>query len=160
MSDLCFLPLDPSLPGRAEEIHGVMQASYRVEAGLLGVEDFPPLRRRVEEIAMAGTSFFGARSGGVLAAVAELEPTSGDSAHVNAFVVHPAFFRRGIGRALLRRLQAEPRRGRLTVSTAAANRPAIALYTSLGFQLEREWAKPFGLAMVTLAWRRGAGQEA
>jgi len=151
-----LLLLDPTQRGVAEEIHRVLQASYQVEGRLLGIEDFPPLRRTVAEIRRATTTFHGIRVEKDLAAVAELEATSEESAHINAFVVHPRFFRRGLGRALLLSLQGLPRSARLTVSTAAANEPALALYALSGFHKERDWEQPFGLAMVTLTWRKGS----
>ncbi len=149
-----MLLLDPTQHGVAEEIHRVLQASYQVEGRLLGIEDFPPLRRTVEEIRCATTTFHGMRVEAELAAVAELEATSGDSAHINSFVVHARFFRRGLGRTLLLSLQGLSPLARLTVSTAAANEPALALYTQSGFHKEREWEQPFGLTMVTLTWRK------
>ena len=151
-----MLLLDPTQRGVAEEIYQVLQASYQVEGRLLGIKDFPPLRRTVEEIRSADTTFHGIRVEEELAAVAELEATFEESAHITSFVVHPRFFRRGLGRALLLSLQGLPPWARLTVSTAAANGPALALYTRQGFQREREWNQPFGLAMVTLSWRRGS----
>lgn len=65
--------LDNTRRNVAVEIHRVMMAAYQVEAGLLGVPDFFPLRRTVEQILSAASLFFGAFSEDRLAAVAEVE---------------------------------------------------------------------------------------
>ncbi len=59
-----------------------------------------------------------------------------DEIHVNNFAVHPAWRRRGVGRALLAHVLAEAARlgaPRATLEVRASNTPAIALYEAGGF---------------------------
>lgn len=135
----------------AEEIRALLHAAYRIEAGILGVADFPPLARTAAHFAAADARFFGCREGGRLVAVTEIETPEPDHVHVGSLGVHPDCFRRGLGRGLLERvLERFPGR-RITVSTGAANAPAIRLYEQLGFAIARRWATPEeGIPMVTL----------
>jgi ribosomal-protein-alanine N-acetyltransferase len=59
-----------------------------------------------------------------------------DEVHINNFAVHPAWRRRGIGRALLAHVLGEAARlgaPRATLEVRASNRAAIALYEGGGF---------------------------
>jgi ribosomal protein S18 acetylase RimI-like enzyme len=124
-------------------------ASYREEARLLDLDDFPPLRRTVEAIQQAGSRFFGLSVEGTLAAVAEVDADS-EPLDLSALVVHPDFFRRGLATGLLRQLLEEefPDRA-VSVTTGAANGPAIQLYEKLGFRLVDRWDHGEGIPMVT-----------
>ncbi len=144
-------PLDPADAGVAAEIHAVMQAAYRVEAALLGVADFVPLARTVAQVACAPCVFAGVREDGRLVAAIEIDPDGAERPNVDALVVHPDAFRRGLGTALLwHAIGAWGARG-LTVSTGERNAPALALYARHGFALERRWRTDDGIPMVTLA---------
>lgn len=145
--------LDAAHPEVAEAIQRVMVAAYRVEADLLGVADFVPLRRGIEAIRAAESRFLGAFLGGELAGVAELEPGGEGKTHVASLVVLPRHFRQGIATSLLRHVIVLHGRGGITVSTGRANRPALRLYASLGFEEQRRWRTPDGIPMVTLAYR-------
>ena len=147
--------LDHTAPPVAAAIHAVMMAAYCVEAEILGVEDFPPLRRTAEQIAGAAGRFVGIAVAGTLAAVAELEAGEPGGVRISSLVVHPEYFRRGLARALLRDVIRTHPFDDVTVSTAAGNRPALLLYAGAGFHDHRRWATDDGIPMVTL--RRGAG---
>jgi len=124
-------------------------ASYREEARLLDIDDFPPLRRTVEAIQQAPSRFFGLSVEGTLAAVAEVDADS-EPLDLSALVVHPDFFRRGLATALLRQLLDGEFPGRaVSVTTGAANGPAIQLYEKLGFRLVDRWDHGEGIPMVT-----------
>jgi ribosomal protein S18 acetylase RimI-like enzyme len=142
--------LDHNDPEQAATICELLVAAYTVEARLIGVTDFAPLRRTVEDIAAAASTFFGSSVDGRLVAVAELEELGTEAVNVASFAVHPAVFRRGIGLRLLRYVLEAAGRGRVTVSTAAVNQPAIALYEREGFAVCRRWEIE-GIDMVTLA---------
>jgi GNAT superfamily N-acetyltransferase len=143
--------LDQTAPGVAAAIHGVMQEAYVVEAGLLGAEDFVPLRRSVGDIAGSRTRFLGVRVDGALAAVAELDEARPDVVGVDALVVRPQDFRTGLGTALLREIIAQADGRTVTVSTAAANTPALDLYASLGLFVTDTWTTADGIRMLNLA---------
>ncbi len=134
----------------AAEILAVMRAAYAVEAALLGVADFFPLGRTVEQVRSAPCAFAGVREGGRLLAVVEVDAHSAERPNVDALVVHPDAFRRGLGTALMRHVMAQHGARGLTVSTGERNAPAIALYERLGFAIERRWRTGDGIPMVTL----------
>ena len=58
----------------AREIHAVLERSYREEAGLLDISDFPPLRRTVSLVRAAAGNFVGYRINADLAGVVEYRP--------------------------------------------------------------------------------------
>jgi GNAT superfamily N-acetyltransferase len=154
MHDASVLRLDHTKPEVAAAIHGVMMAAYRVEAGELGVEDFPPLRRTPAEVAGDGGWFLGIRVGGALAAVIGLEAGRAGHVRINSLVVVPERFRGGLAAALLREVVRTHADDCVTVSTGAGNMPALRLYAAAGFREERRWTTGDGVPMVTLC--RGA----
>jgi ribosomal protein S18 acetylase RimI-like enzyme len=117
----------------AQEIREVFQASYAVEAKLLGAVDFPPLKRPLEGFLQSENEFFGFREQGRLAGVAEVVPEE-KAVHVQSLVVHPAFFRKGIGSALVSHVLERFTTPVFTVETGLENHPATALYRKFGFR--------------------------
>lgn len=89
-----ILRLDTRDDGIAAALWQLFQDAYAIEAALLDVTDFPPLRRTVADIQGSHTEFHGILAGGELAAVAELarEPDF----CIDALVVAPTQFRRGL----------------------------------------------------------------
>lgn len=161
MTDCNVIRLDHSAPPVAAAIHAVMMAAYRVEAGIIGVADFRPLRRTVAEVAGSTGRFVGiaAEAQGRLVAVAELAARGPGRIHIGALVVDPAYFRRGLGTAVLRHVVASHALEDVTVSTAAANRPALFLYAGVGFEERRRWTTEDGIAMVTLGRTGGSAER-
>jgi ribosomal protein S18 acetylase RimI-like enzyme len=141
--------LDHTDPARSEELGEILRESYAVEAERIGAPDFPPLRRKSSDIRKAGSRFYGGVSAGRLVAVAEVEENRDGTANIAGFVVLPSLFRRGLGSRLLEHLLAVVPASQLTVSTAAANGPAIGLYEKHGFHIRHRWAT-HGIDMVTL----------
>jgi GNAT superfamily N-acetyltransferase len=141
--------LDHTSRDVAAEIHRVMMAAYQVEAGLLGVSDFFPLRRTVDQILSAPSLFVGTFADHQLAAVAEIEATAGP-VNIAALVVAPDHFRKGLATTLLRSVLGLYPGQSLTVSTGILNRPALMLYDKLGFREHRRWSTNDGIPMITL----------
>jgi ribosomal protein S18 acetylase RimI-like enzyme len=133
----------------ANEIYDVFQLSYEVEAGLVGVEDFPPLRRTQTQIQSSSSQFLGRRIGVDLVAVVEFTQ-SGDELSVDSMVVHPQYFRRGLASQLLQSLLAKVHWQTAVVETAAANKPALTLYQKLGFAESKRWKTADGIEKVQL----------
>lgn len=126
--------LDLRDPVTAHRLHTIWRAAYTQEAHLLGVRDFPPLARTLADLAAGPERFLGAYRDTQLAGAAGIEP--GDdpaSLHIASLVVDPAHQRRGIARALVEHLIARHGAHPITVSTGAANHPALTLYRGLGF---------------------------
>jgi ribosomal protein S18 acetylase RimI-like enzyme len=149
-----FSRLDQTDPAQAERICRLLRDSYAVEARLIGVEDFAPLRRGIADIRNASSTFHGCSRGGSLVAVAEVEREADGTANIAGFVVDPGAFRKGIGTRLLLHVLQVVGDSAVTVSTASANAPAIALYEKHGFGIRRHWRTDCGIAMVTLERRR------
>ena len=145
-------------PPMAEAIRAVMFQAYLVEAALLGVSDFVPLRRTAESIASSQSRFLGIASPRTLAAVAEVESPEPLHVHIGSLAVLPSHFRRGLGAALVRHVvETSPARV-VTVSTGVRNQPALSLYASHGFREHRLWATDDGIPMVTLLRSPGSSR--
>jgi ribosomal protein S18 acetylase RimI-like enzyme len=136
----------------AIQIHDVFQLSYKVEARLVGVDDFPPLRRKASLIQSSSSQFLGQRIDGDLAAVVEFSE-SGEELSIDSLVVHPQYFRRGLASQLLQSLLARIPWKIADVDTAAANKPAIELYRKFGFSESRRWETADGIEKVKLMCR-------
>lgn len=121
----------------AKEILVVQRPAYRAEAEIIGFDGIPQLSDTEESIMACGETFLGFRSEGRLAgAIAYTEDEEG--VEICRLIVHPDYFRKGIGRRLVGFVMEEAARGKkVKVSTGAANEPAIRLYKQFGFT-ERE----------------------
>jgi len=87
--------LDNSNEEISNKIHTIFQSSYKVEAQLIGVLDFPPLLRSVKDIVNSKTDFYGFIDKNCLAAIIEIEI---DAKHldIHSLTVDPKYFRKGI----------------------------------------------------------------
>ena len=141
--------LEHNSTGVATEIYDVFQLSYKVEAGLVGIEDFPPLRRSASLIQSSNSQFFGQRIGGDLAAVVE-STDDGENLSIDSLVVHPQYFRRGLASQLLQSLLETVSWQHACVETAAANDPALELYRKFGFSETKRWKTADGIEKVRL----------
>lgn len=142
--------LDVGREAWGPRLHALMQASYAVEAELIGAADFPPLARTLDDIVVAGNTVFGAIRGQRLLAALELEPaTPSAPALIASLVVDPGHFRQGFGRRLVEHARALVD-GPLRVSTALENAPALALYEGLGFHRVGNPTEKQGIRVVTL----------
>lgn len=141
--------LDNSLPEIANQIYRVFQNSYKVEAKLIGTENFPPLARTAKEIENASTSFFGYYEEDVLAAVVEI---ACDAKHleIHSLTVDPAFFRKGIADKLMDYTLKSFDFSEAIVETALVNIPAIRLYKKHGFVVFKQWTPSHGIEKVAL----------
>ena len=131
----------------AEKIHALFQVSYRIEAALLGVSDFPPLRRTTSDFQNSNTQFFGLWQDDVLAAAVEIDQLK-NTLDICSLVVHPKCFRQGIAHKLLLFLENFDNSETLIVETGWANAPAIALYKKFGFQETRDYMSEGGIKKI------------
>ncbi len=135
---------------QATQIWRLFQSAYESEAQVLGLQNFPPLDRPVCHIQEAPTTFYGGCIGSELVAAAEIETLGDAQFHINSFGVLPDHFRKGYGSALLNDVLALLCWQQITVTTAAANTPALALYQKHGFLPQERWTTPDNIPMVTL----------
>lgn len=139
--------LDPALC--CGEILQVSLQAYAREAELIGAVDFPPLAEREEDIAASPNNFFGAMTGEILAAVVEIYEID-RGWDISRIVVGNDYPRQGAGHFLLASLFERHPSDVWTVSTSAFNKPALALYSNMGFQPLREWKNAAGYELVEL----------
>jgi len=124
----------------------VQRAGYAVEARLVGVACLPPQHVTLDDL--RGETLWVAEEDGSIVGVLGLE--DGVDVVIARLVVAPERMGRGIGRALARHAIALAGDRALRVGTAAANRPALALYDSLGFRRVAQRTVADGLAYVEL----------
>ena len=120
---------------QAKEIQKIQQAAYRIEAELMGFYEIPQLHESVHEIQNSPETFIGyskERLKGVVSHRVE-----DGIVDIYRLVVDPDHFRKGVGKQLIAHLLERYTGYKFTVSTGAANKPAIALYQSYGFREQR-----------------------
>ena len=131
----------------AQEMQDLFRTSYAVEADLLGAKDFPPLKRKLESYMHSSNTFYGYFSAGVLAAATEID-ASAETTHIQSLVVHPDYFRRGIGSSLVNFVFDSYPTQVFTVETGAANDPATELYRKHGFREILQYDTDHGVRKV------------
>ncbi|HEX4961501.1 MAG TPA: GNAT family N-acetyltransferase [Thermoanaerobaculia bacterium] len=150
-------PLNHRERPTAESILAIQLAAYTQEAKLLGVADFPPLRRSVADLQASSERFFGAYRGDALVGAVAVESTEtlGELC-ISSLVVAPAAQRSGVGTALLRELLRQFPTQTFLVSTGVGNAPALALYERFRFvELSRRFVGT--LELVELCRPRSPG---
>ena len=141
--------LDIRSAGVAEPLLALWQRSYRVEAELLRAVDFPPLRLSLPELMSRCSTFYGAMQHGTLLGAIEIETQQDSHVSIDALVVEPSFFRRGVGKLLVRHTLRRAK-GTVSVTTSPGNLPALRLYQSLGFCIADTQFTECGLELCSL----------
>ena len=131
----------------ARKIRSLFRASYKIEAELLNATDFPPLNRELAAFLNADTEFYGLYVEDEIAAAVEVE-TCKNNTHINSLVVHPDYFRQGMGRRLVQFIIDTFDSETFTVETGLENGPATALYKHFGFQEQGQYIAEFGIKKV------------
>ena len=147
MKEKMIQKLELQTTREAEKIREVFQASYAVEAALLGATDFPPLKRPTAGFLDSPNDFYGYLKDGVLAGVVEVVPGE-DSTHIQSLVVHPEFFRQGLGSALVGFVLNTYDCPIFTVETGLDNGPATGLYQKFGFREILQYETDHGVRKV------------
>lgn len=131
----------------ARQMQMVFQCSYQIEALILQADEFPPLKRTLEQYINTDTEFYGFWQDKRLAAVIELRFIP-QSIHIQSLVVDPDFFRQGIASKLLNLVLTSFETPLFTVETGAANVPAIKLYEKFGFKQSRQYVAGQGITKI------------
>ncbi|MGW7100596.1 GNAT family N-acetyltransferase [Streptomyces sp. NPDC054838] len=152
-------PLDLTDDATATAVHRIGREAYAVEAELIGFDGIPALRESLAQLRDRPLHWLGVRGAdGLIAGFLAWEEEGDGSVCVDRLCVAPAAFRRGIASLLLRHLLAETVPGRrVTVTTGAANSPAVALYDRLGFRRGEDFSPAPGLLMASFT--RDPGQR-
>ena len=111
----------------------VQRAAYAIEAELIGYPDLPPLHETLAALQATEEELWLCEEGGDLVGVVGLEHGEDEMVIARLFVA-PAFFRRGVGSALVTQALAQAAGRRVRVGTGARNAPALALYARFGFR--------------------------
>ncbi len=127
-------PLDVNRRDTAAAVLALQQASYPLEAELIGSYDIPPLQDTAEALQSCGETFIGCFECSELAGMVSYK-AEGGVLDIHRLAVHPDYLRRGIGRALLAYLEESADNvERMLVSTGKRNEPAVQLYRKCGFE--------------------------
>lgn len=118
----------------AAQVLALHRQAYAQEARLAGVDALPPMLRGIADLQALPEAFDAVFIADALAAAISVDAREqANRIEICSLAVGPAFQRQGLGRALLTRVIARAGRRPVVVATAAANRPALALYRSEGF---------------------------
>jgi len=134
----------------ARQIFNIFQHAYSIEAELIGVTNFPPLLRTVEDIRNSTSQFFGYQESKSLAAIIEIVIHS-KQLEINSLTVAPEYFRKGIAGKLMHYILTEFNCSTAKVETAAVNIPAISLYKKYGFVEINRWTPAHGIKKVAMS---------
>ena len=136
----------------AECIHAIRQAAYGQEAAILGIRMLPPLAESASQIRESSDEFAGAWIDKRLAGVVSY--SKGDSSKgclITSLVVDPTCQRLGVGSALISAAVLKMGNKPISVSTAARNGPALALFAKFEFvEVGRRMVEPEKLELVDL----------
>lgn len=147
MKDIMIQKLNHTDVDLARKIRSVFQVSYAVEADLLKVINFPPLKRSLANFLKSETDFYGYFQNDELAAVTEIK-SENNNTHIQSLVVDPYYFRKGIGAKLVRFIFETYNTPTLSVETGLANLPAISLYKKFGFIETKQWNTNHGVRKI------------
>ena len=148
-----ILKLNHKNPRTSEKIYAVFQVSYAIEAKILKVVDFPPLKRTITQFLNSKTLFYGYWKNKEIVGVIEIK-NNNNSTHIQSLVVDPTYFRRGIASQLIRYLFNNYDSQLFTVETGLANEPAIKLYKSFGFIEIKQWNTHHGIRKIKLVLKK------
>ena len=142
--------LDNTTDKIAIQIFTVFQNSYKVEAQLIGTQEFPPLTRGIKNIKESKTLFYGFIENGNLAAVIEIN-IKAKRLEIDSLTVDPIYFRKGIAGKLINFVLTTFEFSEAIVETAIMNEPAIKLYNKYGFIEFKRWVPSHGIPKLALS---------
>ena len=137
----------------AKKLFTIWQESYRVEAKLLQVLDFPPLNRTVPDFINSSTRFYSFVKDDNYNAVMELRDND-DVLHIQSLVVQPSQFRKGLASKMIAFVLSENMEYNFTVETGCDNLPAINLYLKFGFVETKQYETDYGIRKICLLLNR------
>ncbi|MFJ2591272.1 GNAT family N-acetyltransferase [Streptomyces sp. NPDC087538] len=149
------VPLDLADPDTLRQLWDLQQASYAVEARLIGFDGLPPLHESLEQLRACDESFLGVRDESKLVGAVGWTRLPNGAVDICRLVVHPGAHRRGVATVLLDALESIEPAELTIVSTGTANLPALTLYRRRGFMPVGERQIAPGVT-ITLLERKNA----
>ncbi|MFD3546988.1 GNAT family N-acetyltransferase [Streptomyces sp. NPDC058655] len=146
-------PLDLTDHATAAAVHRIGLAAYAVEAELIGFHGIPALGESLAQMRAHASNWVGSVSeGGEIAGFLAWQERTDGGVGIDRLCVDPAWFRRGVASQLLRHALTDLFPGRpLTVTTGAANTPAVTLYARMGFTRGPDFSPAPGLRMASFS---------
>ena len=142
--------LDNSNEEVADQIFTIFQNSYKIEAQLIGVIDFPPLLRSAKAIEDTKALFYGFSENECLAAIIEVV-IEDKHLKIDSLTVDPNYFRKGIANKLISYVLEIIDFSDAIVETAVVNIPAINLYKKHGFVEFKRWTPSHGIQKLAMS---------
>ena len=131
----------------AEAIREIFQLSYSIESRLLNAIDFPPLNRSISQFTNCESEFHVYKNNDKIIGVIETKNIQ-NKIHIQSLVVHPEYFRRGIGSKLVQFTINNNIQQIFTVETGVKNLPAVKLYENFGFIEIDQWDTDHGVRKI------------
>jgi ribosomal protein S18 acetylase RimI-like enzyme len=138
----------------AASILELQRAAYAVEAELIGSSAIPQLTESLGELQQSRERWVAITRDRTVVAALAYESSDADLV-ISRLVVSPQHFREGYGEQLVRSVLGTVPHRRATVSTGAANDPALRLYAKLGFRELGQEEIVEGLRITYLERRSG-----
>lgn len=151
--------LDLADPNTLRQLWDLQQASYAVEARIIGFDGLPPLLESLEQLRACDESFLGVRDESKLVGAVGWTRLPSGALDICRLVVHPVAHRRGVATVLLDALDAIEPAELTTVSTGTANLPALTLYRRRGFTPVGEQQIAPGVTITLLERNASAPQS-
>ena len=145
-----IIELDNSDEKVADKIFSIFQNSYKIEAQLIGIVDFPPLLRSAKDIQNSKTLFYGFSENACLAAIIEIV-IEDKHLEIHSLTVDPGYFRKGIANKLISYVLETIDFSEAIVETAVVNIPAINLYKKHGFVEFKRWTASHGIPKLAMS---------
>jgi ribosomal protein S18 acetylase RimI-like enzyme len=142
--------LEHSNEAVANQIYAIFQNSYKVEAQLIGTDNFPPLSRSVKDTMASKTQFYGFSVNNNLAGIIEIV-FEDKRLDINSLTVDPEYFRQGIAGKLISYVLQTFDFTKAVVETAVVNKPAIKLYAKQGFVEFKRWTPSHGIEKLAMS---------
>jgi phosphoribosylanthranilate isomerase len=131
--------IEPAQPGDAPEILALQKLAYRSEAELNQDFTIPPLTQTEADIEseFGRKIFLRARADGRIVGSVRAE-IRGRTCHIGRLIVHPDWQHRGIGRRLLRQIEAGfPQAERFELFTGGRSERNLRFYKKSGYRISR-----------------------